>query len=858
MKKSLLFIMIFIVTAVMAQEKVILQLPWLNQFQFAGYYIAKEKGFYADAGLDVEIRDAQFKQLPVESVVSGKAQFGVGRSSLLIDYAKGEPIVMMAAIFQSSPMMLLVREDSGIKSTYDLRGKRVMLTNDTIEGAELQAMFRSVGLSSKDLKIIPHTYDPLSLERNETDAMVAYLSNEPYILKKHGIKTIAFHPKDYGFDFYSDILFTSNQMLKEHPEKVNAFYEASIRGWLWAFEHIEETARLIQKSYNPQNKTLEALIYEGQILKQLAFNSGAAFGHIDMTRLEMITQGYRLMGVFSGRIKLDSIVYKHTSLALSDEEKAWLELHPVIQVGIDSNWPPIEFTDSNGKHAGVSASYLQILEKRLGIKFEVNYGYQSWNDAYKALAQGRLDMLSCVAITPQREKEIKFSQPYMKQSIVIVADSGVGFVKDLDDLNGKKVAIVRSYATEEFLRKSHPLIRPVFVETANEALQKVQSGKAYAAIEALSIVSYLIERNNLKGLKIVGETEFEYDLAFGFRNDYEILASITDKVFASLSPSEYQQIHGQWLEMENSKPFDYRYLWAAVIFVTMVLAMSAYKNRRLDVMVRQRTSELEAMTSGLKEEVNKAVEKNRAQEKILMQQAKMAEIGSMLESIAHQWRQPLNILGLTMTRLNMSCTMGLGGEPTKFLEIAENQIQYMSQTIDDFRNFFKQDKERIQSNLSIIIDDVETLLGPLLAHKKIAIEKSIPKNVQLYIYPNELKQVIINIINNAREAIEQSKNDIRLIKISCAIDQMTCTISVEDSGGGIPDKIMDKIFDPYFTTKFESQGTGIGLYMAKMIIEKHFLGELSAKNINNGARFDIKIPHLNEESIKAQVGGENA
>lgn len=841
----------------MGQEKVILQLPWLHQFQFAGYYIAKEKGFYADAGLDVDIFDAQTKKQPVESVVSGKAQFGVGRSSLLVDYAKGAPILMMAAVFQSSPMMLLVREDSGIKSAHDLRGKRVMLTNDTVDGAELQAMFRSVGISSKELKILPHSYDPLSLARNETDAMVAYLSNEPYILKKNGIKTIAFHPKEYGFDFYSDILFTSNQMLKEHPEQVKAFYEASIRGWLWAFDHVDETARLIEKKFNPQHKSFEALVYEGESLKELAFGSGKAFGDVDITRLEMIAQGYRLMGWISSKMKLDSIVYKHTPLLLTDDEKAWLAQHPVIHVGFDRDWPPIEYVDSNGKHAGVSASYLAMLEKRLGVKFEVNYGYQSWSDAYRGLVDRKLDMLSCVAITPKRKNEIKFSQPYMRQSIVMVADSSVGFVNNLDDLNGKKVAIVRSYATEEFLRKNHPLIRPIVVENAYEALQKVKEKEAYAAIEALSIVSYLIERNNLKGLKIVGETEYEYNLAFGFRNDYEILASITNKVFSSLSPSEYQEIHGQWLELDNSEPFDYRYLWATVIFFTMVLVIIVYKNRRLDIMVRQRTSELEALTQSLKDEVDKAVEKNRAQEKILMQQAKMAEIGSMLESIAHQWRQPLNILGLTMTRLNMSCTMGMGGESSKFLDIAENQIQYMSQTIDDFRSFFKHDKERIQSDLLTIIEDVETLLGPLLAHKKITIEKSMPKNVELYIYPNELKQVLINIINNAREAIEQSKNENRIIKIGCTIDENSCIITIEDSGGGVPDTIMDKIFDPYFTTKFESQGTGIGLYMAKMIIEKHFLGALSAINVNNGARFEIKIPRLNEESIKDQANGEN-
>lgn len=850
--KKILFLSLLLMSITWAKESVTLQLSWLHQFQFAGYYVAKEKGYYSRAGLDVTILDAHNKQDPLKSVMEGKAHYGVGRSSLIVDYIKGTPLVLMAAIFQSSPMMLLTRKDANIHTAKDLINKRVMLTGDTIEGAEMQAMLRSVGLRSSDLKLQEHSYDPMSLARGETDAMVSYLSNEPYILKKAGVETHSIHPKEYGFDFYSDILFTTKEETLKNPQRVEAFYDASIQGWLWAFDHIEETAALIHKHYNPQKKSLDALIYEGKVLKELAFRPNIAFGTVDPVRLEMIAQGYRLMGVVHSIPSFTPLLYTHNGLELSEKEKAWLKAHPVIRVGIDQHWPPIESVDEKGRHSGVSASYLALLEKRLGVHFEVDYSRSRWSDSIRSVQNKELDMLSSAAITDKRRESLVFSRPYLKQTMVIVADSKVGFVNDLGDLKGKKVAVVRSYASEELLRSQYPNIILVLADTALDALKMVEKGEVYACVEGLGVVSYLVERHNLERLKVVGETPYRYELAFAFRNDWGMMASISDKVLSSITPSEYQEIHGQWLVMNHATPVNYRLVWTIVGFMGVLFILIAYKNRRLDVLVRQRTGELENFNQRLQEEIEKAVEKNRKQEKLLMQQAKMAEIGSMLESIAHQWRQPLNILGLSMTRLNLNCALGGNSESSKVIEIAEAQIAYMSQTIDDFRNFFKQDKDQVMVNIHGLINDVEALLGPLLMRKKIVIERNIDTSVAVLVYPNELKQVLINIVNNAREAIEQHRGRERVIRIRCAEDDRYCTIGIEDTGGGISPEIMDKIFDPYFTTKFESQGTGIGLYMAKMIIEKHFLGKLSVYNTSKGACFEIRLNRVMPEGLGTQ------
>ncbi len=211
-------------------EKISLQLQYLDQFQFAGYYMAKEKGFYHDANLDVEIKSYTPTIIPTQEVLSQRATYGIGRSSLMIDIAKGKNLVLLAAIFQSSPQILLATSKSHIHTLQDIVGKSVMITHDSLEGVTLQAMLNSQGIYKKDFKTIKHDYDLQKLIDAKVDVMSAYISNEPYTLKKMGIKPVVFNPKAYGFDFYEDILFTSTNEIQKHPKRVDAFVKASLEG----------------------------------------------------------------------------------------------------------------------------------------------------------------------------------------------------------------------------------------------------------------------------------------------------------------------------------------------------------------------------------------------------------------------------------------------------------------------------------------------------------------------------------------------------------------------------------------------------------------------------------------------------
>ena len=260
MKYTLLFLLLF-TTIINAQTKdVSLLLPWKHQFQFAGYYVAQELGFYKDAGLNVHIVEYDLKKDNTKDVANQKYDFGVGHSSLILDKLNTYPnIMLLSAIHQSSPLILLAKKRLDLVSLKDIANKTIMMSRDQTTTASINAMLSAEHLEIDSYKIVDTSFQPLDLINGKADLMASYSSNEPYVLDKVGIKYTIFDPKDYGYDFYSDILFTSTNLIKEDPKTVNNFYRATMHGWAYAYQHIDEAIDIIYKKYNTQNRTKEAL-----------------------------------------------------------------------------------------------------------------------------------------------------------------------------------------------------------------------------------------------------------------------------------------------------------------------------------------------------------------------------------------------------------------------------------------------------------------------------------------------------------------------------------------------------------------------------------------------------------------------
>ena len=271
-----------------AVDQVSMQLKWKHQFQFAGYYAALEQGFYRDAGLDVVIREGGPSIDVADEVTNGKADFGVCNASVLREWSLGRRLVVLAAIFQHSPIVILVPRRADISSVSDLRGHSLM---DSPGSDEIAAMLTREGVDYGALPRVVHDGNPRDLLAGRADAMVAYSTNEPFVFDQLGAAYRIFSPEAYGIDFYGDNLCTSETEVETHPDRVAAFRAATLKGWVYALEHKEETVDLILKTYSSK-KSREALLFEAEHMETLIGRDGDRIGEQDPARWQSIAETY--------------------------------------------------------------------------------------------------------------------------------------------------------------------------------------------------------------------------------------------------------------------------------------------------------------------------------------------------------------------------------------------------------------------------------------------------------------------------------------------------------------------------------------------------------------------------------------
>jgi class 3 adenylate cyclase/ABC-type nitrate/sulfonate/bicarbonate transport system substrate-binding protein len=278
-----------------ALDQVSLQLKWKHQFQFAGYYAALKQGYYRNAGLEVTIREGGPEIDATEAVATGEADFGVCSASVLREWGKGRRLVVLSVIFQESPAIILVTRRADISSVSDLRGRTLM---DAPGSDEISAMLKHEGVDYAALPRTDHRGDPRDLLVGRADAMVAYSTNEPFVLEQLGAAYRTFSPAAYGADFYGDNLCASEAQVKAHSERVAAFRAASLKGWAYALAHKAATVDLILKTYSAK-KSRDALLFEAARTDMLVRQGGVPIGHQDATRWRNIAAIYRKLGILA-------------------------------------------------------------------------------------------------------------------------------------------------------------------------------------------------------------------------------------------------------------------------------------------------------------------------------------------------------------------------------------------------------------------------------------------------------------------------------------------------------------------------------------------------------------------------------
>lgn len=291
-----------------ALEPVSLQLRWMHQFQFAGYYAALHQGYYREAGLDVTLKEGGPGADPVAEVLAGKADFGVGVSSLVLDFLKGKPVLMLGPVLQHSPNILVVHGRD--QRPVDLAGASKIALMEGDQDVELKAMFLDEGIALDKLHFVRDERHLDDFLERRVEALNAYASNEPYLLKQRNIPHTILRPQTYGMDFYGDVLFTDRALATKRPELVAAFRAATMRGWQYALDHPQELVELILDRYNSQNKTREHLAYEAQELRRLINPEVIEIGHNNPGRWRHITDTYARFGLIPSGKPLDDFFYQ--------------------------------------------------------------------------------------------------------------------------------------------------------------------------------------------------------------------------------------------------------------------------------------------------------------------------------------------------------------------------------------------------------------------------------------------------------------------------------------------------------------------------------------------------------------------
>lgn len=581
--KKILLIIIFTYSLLFSKE-VTLQLPWKYQFQFVGYIIAKEKGFYKDIGLNVKLKEFDSTIDVIKELDENKIEYAVTRPTSMIDISKGKNLKYLTTIFQSSPLVLLTDKSLNISSLSDLKNKRIMTSGDLSTDVSLISMMFSQGIKLEDLVIQEASFNTKDLLDKKTDLIASYISNEPFILDELGGKPVIFNPKDYGFDFYSDILTTSKKYLKNNENEVKRFREASLKGWEYAFSNINESVEILYNKYNPQNKSKEALIYEANELKKLAYHNTNELGKIEIDKLEKIYNVYKLLGLAKNNINFSEIVYDDLNMEfnLTGEEQSYLINKQPIKMCISADWTPFEKLDKDNKYIGLGADYYSIIEKNLSTKFELIKTKTS-SEALNFIKDDKCDFLSLAVRTPRMESELNLSSTIFKIPLVIATKLNVPFVNKLEDLKNQKIAVPREYINIDFFKNKYSNLDIVEVENAQEGLKLLKEGKVYGFVGTLYTVSYRIQTEYFNDLKIAGKISDELEFVVGVKKNDEILLSILQKSINNIDSLQMKELMNKWAFTIYEKTVDYTLVWQIIVpfILIFIFGMFFYTKLKL-------------------------------------------------------------------------------------------------------------------------------------------------------------------------------------------------------------------------------------------------------------------------------------
>lgn len=606
-----------------ALTPVALQLKWKDQFQFAGYYAALEKGFYEAAGFDVTIRPMTPGMDVIDEVTSGRATYALGNSSLVARVANYGDVKLLAAIFQSSPLAL-ISTDPEIRSIADFKGRRIAVDQVDAGSVALQAMLASQQISKEDLELIAPTFDVTRLLQGDVDVITAYVSNEPFQLRQLGVEYRLFEPRDFGFDFYEDILFTSTENYETDPAAVHRFKAATLRGWQYAFAHVDEMVALILKKYNSQNRTAAALTFEAETLMHYARYGTQSLGEIDVNRLRQILHVFSLMGFIHQNRYLGKFVLDDDAIPLTTGEKAFLQQKGAVTVCADPDQMPLGGIE-NGQLTGIVGDFIHRYERKIGIPIRLK-PTATWNECIALIRTGRCDMAAAVAVEPNAHRAyLTPTKPYVRGHLAFATGIRQPYVEDPGKMPHEIFAVLKSGDNlRAYVRRLYPDIDLVEVATNREGMDKVVRGEVYGYIAPQMMIARTIHARYSDELKIMGRVgDAVLEGGLGISNLVPELLPIMNKAVASVDERESRVIMNAWMPVIRHSGIDRALVGKAAVGVAAVFALAlllllklrhtAHNLRRTKKELESVNTRLQVLNRSLEERVAEAVSELKEQ-----------------------------------------------------------------------------------------------------------------------------------------------------------------------------------------------------------------------------------------------------